>query len=67
MTSKKKHIIEEPPEVYETTSKSIQISEELHPILIKLLKKSTQEADEGKLIPHVEVMKVMREKIASLK
>jgi hypothetical protein len=31
------------------------------------LKKSTQEADEGKLIPHVEVMKVMREKIASLK
>ena len=59
MNSKKKNIVEEPAEVYEVTS------EELHPVLIQLLEKGIKEADEGKLIPHEEVMKRFREKFYS--
>ena len=67
MASKKKNILNEPSEVYKPTPKVEITSEELHPDLLKLLEKSIQEADEGKLIPHEEVMKRMKEKISSLK
>ena len=43
MTSKKKNTINEPSEVYETTSKVETTSEELHPVLVKLLEKSIKE------------------------
>ena len=65
MNSKKKNIFQEPSEVYEVTPKSDLTSEELHPILIQLLEKGIKEADEGKLIPHEEVMKRFREKFYS--
>ena len=67
MTSKKKNILNEPSEVYQSTPKVEITSEELHPDLVKLLEKSIQEANEGKLIPHEEVMKGIKEKISSLK
>ena len=67
MTSKKKNILNEPSEVYQPTPKAELTTEELHPVLVKLLEKSIQEANEGKLIPHEEVMKRIKEKISSLK
>jgi ribosome-binding protein aMBF1 (putative translation factor) len=67
MTSKKKNTINEPSEVYETTSKVETTSEELHPVLVKLLEKSIQDAKDGKGISHEEAMKRIKEKIASLK
>jgi hypothetical protein len=65
MSSKKKNILNESSEVYETSSKTI--TEELHPVLIKLLEKAAQEASEGKFISHEEAMRRIKEKIASLK
>ena len=67
MTSKKKHIIEEPSEVYQTTPKVETTSDELHPVLVKLLEKSIQDSKEGKGISHEKAMKRIKEKIASLK
>lgn len=67
MTSKKKNTINEPSEVYETTPKVETTSEELHPILVKLLEKSIQDSKDGKGISHEEAMKRIKEKIASLK
>lgn len=67
MTSKKKNTINEPSEVYETTPKVETTSEELHPVLVKLLEKSIQDAKDGKGISHEEAMKRIKEKIASLK
>jgi hypothetical protein len=52
--------VNEPASVYETESKSTaNQSEELHPILIKLLEKSRQDSIDGKGISHEE----MRQKI----
>lgn len=65
MNSKKKNIVEEPAEVYEVTQNPEVTFEELHPVLIQLLEKGIKEADEGKLIPHEEVMKRFREKFYS--
>jgi len=67
MSAKKKNSVNEPSEVYETTSNTGSTSQELHPILLKLLDKSEQEADEGKLISNKEAMQRIKEKIASLK
>ncbi len=67
MSPKKKNSVNEPSEVYETTSNTGSTSQELHPILLKLLDKSKQEADEGKLLSNEEVMQRVKEKIASLK
>jgi hypothetical protein len=62
MTSKKKNKIEEPTEAYEVTPKSEATSEELHPVLVRLLEKSIKEIEEGKTSTHEEVMKRFREK-----
>ncbi|MDY0090945.1 MAG: hypothetical protein RBR78_11350 [Flavobacteriaceae bacterium] len=67
MDSKKKNIVNEPSETYEVTPKNDSVQEELHPVLVALLEKSIQEANEGKLIPHEEVMKRMKEKFPFLK
>lgn len=67
MSSKKKNIAQEPPAVYKKTVEIEMTSEELHPVLVKLLEQSILEADGGKLNPHDEVMKRMKEKIAILK
>ena len=67
MNSKNKNTLNEPSEVYQTSPKVETTTEELNPVLVKLLDKSIQEANEGKLIPHEEMMKKSKEKIASLK
>jgi hypothetical protein len=41
--------------------------EELYPVLVKLLEKSIQEANEGKLIPHEEAMRRIKERYPFLK
>jgi hypothetical protein len=67
MTSKKKNRIEEPTETYEVTPTNEVTSEELHPVLIQLIEKSIKQHDEGKGIPHEEVMRRFREKFYSEK
>lgn len=62
MTSKKKNRIEEPAEAYEVTPTNEVTSEELHPVLVKLLEKSIKEIEDGKTSTHEEVMKRFREK-----
>lgn len=61
-SNKKNNKVEEPAAIYEVTPKNEVVSEELHPVLVQLLEKSINEANEGKLIPHEEVMKKFREK-----
>ncbi len=58
--------VEEPKTEY-SVDEQIEQEEELHPVLIELLKKSKQQAKEGKGIPHDEVMKRMKEKFPFLK
>ena len=58
--------VEEPKTEYGVDEQTEQ-EEELHPVLIELLKKSKQQAKEGKGIPHDEVMKRMKEKFPFLK
>ncbi|MBK9224149.1 MAG: hypothetical protein IPO23_04935 [Flavobacterium sp.] len=65
MNSNKKNIAKEPSEVYQTIPDVN--AQEFHPVLVKLLEKSIQEANEGKLIPHDEVMKRAKEKFPFLK
>ena len=67
MDSKKKNMANEPAESYEVMQKNDAVQKELHPVLTALLEKSIQEANEGKLIPHEEVMKRMKEKFPFLK
>ena len=67
MTSKKKNRIEEPTEAYKVTPTNEVTSEELHPVLIQLIEKSIKQHDEGKGIPHEEVMRRFREKFYSEK
>ena len=65
---KKKHInkVEEPITEYNVEKNALQ-EEELHPVLVKLLEKSIQEANEGKLIPHEEAMRRIKERYPFLK
>ncbi len=65
MNSKKKNSVEEPDSVYEVTPTNEVTSEELHPVLIQLIEKSIEQHDEGKGIPHEEVMRRFREKFYS--
>jgi len=65
MNSKKKNIAKEPSQVYETIPNVS--NEELHPVLLKLIEKSIQESEEGKVISHEEAMRRIKEKIAFLK
>ncbi|HRE76909.1 MAG TPA: hypothetical protein PLL09_03700 [Flavobacterium sp.] len=58
--------VEEPITDYNLDTKVVQ-EEELHPILVKLLEKSIQEANEGKLIPHEEAMRRIKERYPFLK
>lgn len=67
MDSKRKNIVNEPSEVYETSSKNNADQEELHPDLVKLLEKSAQQAKEGKGISHEEMQKRIKEKYPFLK
>lgn len=67
MTSKKKNIVNEPPEVYEVTPKNNSVQEEPHPVLVKLIEKSKKDLEEGKGIPHEVVMKRIKEKFPFLK
>lgn len=65
------HVNEDINKVEESTTDNVEKDavqdEELHPILIKLLEKSIQEADEGKLIPHEEAMRRIKERYPFLK
>lgn len=67
MDSKRKNIAKEPSEVYQTSSKTNVNSEELHPVLVKLLEKSIQDAKEGKGISHEEMQKRIKQKYPFLK
>lgn len=67
MNKNDKNKVEEPNVVYEVPSNNDIASDDLHPVLLKLLEKSIKQADEGKLIPHDEVMKAMKEKFPFLK
>lgn len=58
--------VEEPTAEYNLAKKAVN-EEELHPVLIKLLEKSIQEANEGKLIPHEEAMRRIKERYPFLK
>jgi hypothetical protein len=58
----------EPASVYETERKSTaNQSEELHPILIKLIEKGKRESELGLGIPHEEVMRKLKLKFPQLK
>lgn len=65
MNAKKKNTAKEPSEVYETAVNSD--TQELHPVLVKLLEKSILQADAGKVFSHEEVMKRVKEKFPFLK
>lgn len=67
MDYKRKNIAKEPSEVYQTSSKTNVNSEELHPVLVKLLEKSMDQANKGELLSTEEVMKKAKEKFPFLK
>lgn len=67
MNSKRKNIAKEPSEVYQTSSKTTVNSEELHPVLVKLLEKSIDQANKGEFLSTEEVMKKAKEKFPFLK
>jgi len=67
MDSKRKNIAKEPSEVYQTSSKTNVNSEELHPVLVKLLEKSMDQANKGEFLSTEEVMKKAKEKFPFLK
>lgn len=67
MDSKRKNIAKEPSEVYQTSSKTNMNSEELHPVLVKLLEKSMDQANKGEFLSTEEVMKKAKEKFPFLK
>lgn len=58
--------VEEPIAEYNVKKNSVK-EEELYPVLVKLLEKSIQEANEGKLIPHEEAMRRIKERYPFLK
>ena len=57
--------VEEPALEYKSEKTDANIVD--HPLFAKLIEKSIQQAEEGKLIPHEEVMKRMKEKFPFLK
>ena len=67
MDSKRKNSAKEPSEVYETSQKANVNQEEMHPILVKLLEKSIEQADRGEGISHEEMQKRIKEKYPFLK
>lgn len=58
--------VEETSTDYSVEKNTVE-EEELHPVLMQLLEKSIQEANEGKLIPHEEAMRRIKEKFPFLK
>jgi hypothetical protein len=58
--------VEEPIAEYNVEKNCVN-EKELHPVLVKLLEKSIQEANEGKLIPHEEAMRRIKERYPFLK
>lgn len=67
MDSKRKNIAKEPSEVYETSSKTDAIQDEIQPVLVKLLEKSIEQADKGQFLTTEEVMRRAKEKFPFLK
>ena len=67
MDSNKKNTVKEPSEVYETSSHVDANAQELHPILIKLIKKSKKNHDEGNVFSHEEMMQRVKSKYPFLK
>ena len=67
MSKKEINKVEEPSEVYEATPKNDLVSDDLHPVLVQLLEKSIQQANEGILISHEEVIRQTKEKYPFLK
>ena len=60
--------LHEPASVYETESKSTDNqSEELHPILLKLIEKGKRESELGLGITHEEAMRIIKLKFPFLK
>ncbi len=67
-SDEKIHSVQEPASVYETESKSTtNQSEELHPILLKLIEKGKRESELGLGIPHEEAMRRIKLKFPFLK
>lgn len=67
MDSKRKNIAKEPSEVYEPSSKVEENQEKLHPLLVKVLEKSAQQAKNGEVYSTEEVMKRAKERFPFLK
>ena len=67
MTLKKKYIAQELAEVYESASKNTSHSDELNPILGKLIEKSKQNHLEGKGISHEDATRKIKERYPFLK
>ena len=67
MTSKKKNGVNEPSEVYQPTPKVELTSEELNPVLVKLIEKSKQDSFDGKGISHEEMKNIIKLKYPFLK
>ncbi|MFA9186638.1 hypothetical protein AAGV33_00895 [Flavobacterium sp. FBOR7N2.3] len=65
MNAKKKNIVKEPTEIYEATSKTRVLSEELNPILIQLIEKSKKEHEQGLDLSHEEAMQKIKLKFPS--
>jgi hypothetical protein len=67
-TDKKQDLVQEPATVYETEKKSFsEDSEELHPILVKLIEKSKKNHEEGNVFSHEEMMRRVKLKYPFLK
>ena len=67
MNSKNKNTLNEPSEVYQPTSNVEATSEELHPVLSKLLEKSKKEYEEGNFFSHDEARQIIKSKFSFLK
>jgi ABC-type cobalamin/Fe3+-siderophores transport system ATPase subunit len=65
--AEQKNTVNEPSEVYETTPKVETTSEELHPVLVKLLEKSIKEHQDGKVFSHEEARQMIKSKFPFLK
>ena len=65
---KKLNIVQEPAIEYKTEEKSSsEFSEELHPILVKLIEKSKKNHEEGNVFSHEEVKRKVKLKYPFLK
>jgi hypothetical protein len=67
-TDKKQESVQEPESIYGTENNLISNNtEELHPILVKLIEQSKAESKAGMGIPHEEVMQRMKLRYPFLK